>query len=193
MAEGGYVLHAFTHAFSTIDNSLAVSDIEHRALHNEDAFKLTLCSSATTNNTVFYVQVNGPENTSMLITNFDVYLSDGFADLRLIKISTSSTHVNGDNELIPYNKNNGSTNLSDAKFYDNPTLVNSTASGNYIADRFQLGSIGASSPIYSIGSAISLNEEAFLIGNSTYIIQIDITTTAASCWFTGRLSFFQHE
>lgn len=160
----------------------------HKETHLGNAYKLCAVSTAATNSTTLYVQINGSTLVEGHLKSIRTYISDGIMDVKLIDISTASTHVAGNVAMTAYNRKMSSTNESRLEFYSNPTLVNSTLNGNVVKDRFFSGGGGTNQQ--SVGGQLS-QEDEWVIDGSTYIISIEITTTAATCIVDACLTFYE--
>lgn len=153
-------------------------------------YKLIFTSSATTSGDVKYLQINGASGVEGHLDAFRTHVSDGFVDIKFIACSTSSTHTTGSASVSSYNKNRTSTNTASLTFFSDPTDVDSTASDNIVLDRFQAGGTGGSATVPAAEGELG-QEDKWLIGNSTYIIEITCLTTALSFYLNGSLLFYE--
>jgi len=162
----------------------------HSKIHSGKAFKACFTSSATTDGAVVYLQINGSSDVDAHLKEFNVHTSEGFLDIKFIECSTSSTHTTGSASVSVYDKNRTTKNSANITFFSDPTDVNSTASNNIVIDRFQVGGTAGSS-LTPTGSQINVSQDEWVIGNSTYIIEITCQTTAASFYLNGCLIFYE--
>ncbi len=57
-------------------------------------------------------------------------------------------------------------------------------------DRFQVGGTGGSS-LQSASNEVAEQQDEWIIGNSTYIIEMTCQTTAASFYLNGCLTYYE--
>lgn len=172
------------------ENSVTSVSHLHREIHDGSAYKVNFTSSATTSGDIKYLQINGASGYKGHLKEFSAHVSDGFLDIKFIQCSSDSTHTTGSAAVTPYNKNRVSSNTANLGFFSDPADVSSTGSSNVVIDRFQIGGTGGSAVFPTPSQALN-QEDEWIIGNSTYILEISCATTSATFYLNGSLIFYE--
>jgi hypothetical protein len=186
MAESGLIRKKIT---SIIDDENYIKTISHLDHETEEgnAYDVTVYSSNSVGSTTIYLQINGSSGYELHLEAFDFQVSEGLGEVTFIE--ASSTITSGAATVTAYNKNRTSTNQTNMTFFSDPTNV---ASSLTILEHFFIGSSAGSNTAPSPSAGLALSDK-WIIGDSTYIIKIDLSSTATSIRVWGNLIYHEKE
>jgi hypothetical protein len=186
MSESNPVMKVITSMQDATGSSIKQIDHLHAETHLGKAYKAIIYSTNSVNSTTLYLQINGASGYEGHIKSFHAKVSEGLIDVKFFE--ASSTMTTGSSAVSTPNKNRTSTNTANLTFFSDPTDANST--DGTVIDKFFVGSTSGTNTQTAPQAQLQQQDE-WVIGNSTYILQIDVSTTAASVRVWGAAVFYE--